>query len=282
MRAPDSLITLLALLAIAASAITAAEPAWAQPLPGAGGPAAVALPGPPGNTPPAPATSVAPPALVPPLPEGHTLPAPAGPAERPSEGRPGDPQDWARSAGTSIAGAPAKGGPAPSRAYLDGLENLNDDLTMITLRKRRDKAAADGGNADTRGTTQPTGPSAPSQAEPKPAAVEIPALRVVGIDRFRGRVHVLLRTSGGVRSYAPGDPIDDRWSVRSIGADGTVKISDRIAGPDSKLVQVPGGRGPFGGPVAGAPAGGPVTISPSPPPPQQPSAARPPRSRTAG
>ncbi|MBN9529917.1 MAG: hypothetical protein J0H82_27160 [Alphaproteobacteria bacterium] len=159
--------------------------------------------------------------------------------------------DWARRAGSSLSGAPA---PA-ARAYLDSLETLNDDLTMMALRKRRDRAAADASPADPRASLPAPAPGLAAEAA---MSSGIPSLRVVGIDRFRGRVFALLRSSAGVRSYAAGDAVDDRWVVQSIDNDGTVRITDRAGGAPGRSVRIPGGGRvvplPSGASAAGAAA----------------------------
>ncbi|MGQ3026868.1 MAG: hypothetical protein ACT60Q_01035, partial [Ferrovibrionaceae bacterium] len=91
-------------------------------------------------TPLAPAPLAGPPPVTA-APSGPITAAPgSGRADRPAADPATDPgTDWARRAGSSLSGAPA---PA-TRAYLDSLETLNDDLTMMALRKRRDRAAAE-------------------------------------------------------------------------------------------------------------------------------------------
>lgn len=173
-------------------------------------------------------------------PSGPTTAAPgAGLADSPANDPAKDPgPDWARRAGSSLSGTPAPA-PAPAtRAYLDSLESLNDDLTMIALRKRRDRAAAEASPADPRASLPAPAPGPAAEAA---LSSGIPSLRVVGIDRFRGRVFALLRSSAGVRSYAAGDAVDDRWVVQSIDNDGTVRITDRAGGTPGRSVRIPGG-----------------------------------------
>lgn len=218
-------------------------------------------PTPPAAAPLAPAPAAGPPPATA-APSGPTTAAPGAgradsqandPAKEPAK----DPgPDWARRAGSSLSGAPA---PA-SRAYLDGLETLNDDLTMMALRKRRDRAAAEASASDQRASLPAPAPAPPAPAAEAAPSGEIPSLRVVGIDRFRGRVFALLRSTAGVRSYAAGDAVDDRWVVQSIDNDGTVRITDRAGGAPGRSVRIPGGGRvvplPSGASAAGASAAG--------------------------